>query len=220
MKILAICGSYRKQGVINALMDKAIEGIQAACPSVSVEKVHLMDRKIEYCRGCMVCFHDDPAKHVATCVIKDDMQELCGKLDAADGYIFGTPIFCGTVTAVMKTFCERFAYVLGRPGRWPVDGCPTPRNLQRKAAILIMSTAIVPRLFRYFCDDATKFFRETLPCVLNAKIVGSMYAGKGRQGGGVNQPERFFPEALALGEKLARAVAREDRGRSPLKHEK
>ena len=213
MKILAICGSYRKQGVISVLMDKAIEGIREASPGASVEKVCLIEKKIEYCRGCMACFPDDPAKRIAACVIKDDMQELCGKLDEADGYIFGTPIFCGTLNALMKTFCERFAYVLGRPGRWPVAGCPEPRNPRRKAAILIMSTAVVPGFLRYFCDDATKFFRETLPCVLNAKIAGSLYAGRGRQGGGAIRPEPFFPAARALGAKLARAVARLERKR-------
>lgn len=212
MKILAISGSYRKQGVIGSLMDKAIEGIRDECPDASVEKIHLMDHKIEYCRGCMACFHDDPAKNVAACVIKDDMQALCARLDEADGYVFGTPIFCGTVTAVMKTFVERLAYVMSRPARRPVPGCPTPRNTRHKAAILIMSTAIVPRWLRYFCDDATRFFRDTLPCVLNARIAGSLYAGRGRKGGGANQPEPFFAEARALGRKLARAVARANPG--------
>ncbi|NLE66253.1 MAG: flavodoxin family protein [Lentisphaerae bacterium] len=76
MKILAICGSYRKQGVISVLMDKAIEGIREASPGASVEKVCLIEKKIEYCRGCMACFPDDPAKRIAACVIKDDMFAL------------------------------------------------------------------------------------------------------------------------------------------------
>lgn len=209
MKILAIGGSYRKQGVIHALMEEVAAGVRTAAPGVEIETIQLTEKKLAYCRGCMRCYGDDPAKPIADCVIRDDdMAELARKLDAADGYIFGTPIFCGTVTAVMKTFCERFAYVLGRPGKRPVPGCPTPRTSRRKAAVLVLSTAVVPRILRWFCDDATRFFRETLPCTLNATILGSLYAGKGRAADGPSRPERYAAEARALGEKLARAVAR------------
>ena len=209
MKTLAICGSYRRQGVIHALMEEVAAGVRAVMPEAEIETIQLTERKIAYCRGCMRCYGDDPAKPIADCVIRDDdMAELARKLDAADGYIFGTPIFCGTVTAVMKTFCERFAYVLGRPGKRPLPGCPTPRTSRRKAAVLVMSTAVVPRLFRWFCDDATKFFREILPCTLNARMVGSLYAGKARAADGPGRGENFAGEARALGGKLARALAR------------
>ena len=204
MKILAFCGSYHKNGVIDQLMNKSIEGIRAVIPKAEIEKIYLIDKKIEYCRGCMVCHNDDPAKAVATCVIHDDMQEIYKKMDEADGFIFGSPIFIGTITAVMKTFCERFAWVLAKPGRWPIKGCPTARTNRRKAAILIMSTGAVPTWLRRFCDDATKFFKETLPCTLNAKIVGSLYAGAV----GANNPnaDRYFNKAVQLGEKLGKAL--------------
>lgn len=206
MKILALCGSYHKNGAIDTLMDKAIEGIKSVDPAIEVEKVYLIDKKILYCKGCMVCFYDDPSKPVAQCVIDDDMQELSKKLNEADGYIFGTPIFMGTVTALMKTFCERFCWVLAKPGTWPIKGGPAPRTNRKKAAIIILSSGVVPAFMRMFCDDATKFFRESLPCILNAKITGSLYAGAV----GCNQPQpgRYFSAALTLGEKLARAVSR------------
>jgi FMN-dependent NADH-azoreductase len=204
MKILAINGSYHKQGTINTLMDKAIEGIQTVIPSVEVEKIHLIEQRIEYCKGCMVCRNDDPGKAIATCVIDDDMQEIYRKLNEADGYIFGNPIFMGTVNAIMKTFSERFCWVLSKPGRWPLRGCPTPRTQKKKAAILIMSAGIVPAWMRRFCDDATKFFRGSLPCMLNAKISGTLYAGSV----GMNNPksDRYFSKASALGEKLGRRM--------------
>ena len=80
MKILAINGSYHKHGVINTLMDKTIAGIKSLIPAAEVEKIHLIDQRIEYCRCCMTCRNDDPEKVIAACVIDDDMQELYRKL--------------------------------------------------------------------------------------------------------------------------------------------
>ena len=106
MKLLALVGSYRKGKTIDTLTDKAIEGAQQS-GDVSVDKVYLKDRNIKYCTNCMVCRYDDPTKEIAKCPIADDMQELNPLFDAADRYIFATPVNCGTVTAVMKTFLER-----------------------------------------------------------------------------------------------------------------
>jgi NAD(P)H-dependent FMN reductase len=206
MKILAINGSYHSEGTINTLIDRAIDGLESVIPEVEVEKIHLIDKRIEYCKGCMVCRNDDPAKAIATCVIDDDMQEIYIKLDEADGYIFGNPIFMGTVTGIMKTFFERFCWVLSKPGRWPIKGCPTPRTQRKKAAILIMSAGIVPTWMRRFCDDATKFFRGSLPCMLNAKISGTLYAGSV----GMNNARsvRYFSKATALGNKIGQVLLR------------
>jgi len=206
MKILAINGSYHRDGTTNTLMDKAIEGIRSVIAEVEVEKIHLIDKRIEYCKGCMVCHNDDPSKAISTCVIDDDMQEIYRQLDEADGYIFGNPIFMGTVNAIMKTFCERYCWVLSKPGRRPIKGCPSPRTDRNKAAIVIMSTGIVPTIMRKFCDDATKFFRGNIPCILNAKITGTLYAGSV----GMNNPssDRFFSKATALGKKLGRVLLR------------
>lgn len=206
MKILAINGSYHKDGTINTLMDRAMAGIKAVIPDVKIDKIHLIEKRIEYCRGCMTCRNDDPEKPVADCVVDDDMRDLCRLLNEADGYIFGTPIYMGTVTALMKTFCERFSLVLSKPGRWPLKGCPTPRSQRKKAVIVIMSAGIVPTWLRRFCDDATRFFRGALPCMLNAKLVGKLYAGAV----GMNKPtaDRYFSKATALGKKLGQVLSR------------
>lgn len=201
MKVLAICGSYRKHKTIDTLIDKAIEGIKSVNPDLEIEKVYLIDKKIEYCRGCMFCFHVDPKKEVGECVIKDDMQELSQKLNQANGYIFATPIFDGTVTAIMKTFIERFSFCLSKPGNHPIKGCPTPRTKLKKFAIILLSSALIPPVFRMFCDDATKLFKECLPCMLNSKIVGSLYAGS--VGIKNTNCDRYLNKAFSLGKKLA-----------------
>ena len=140
----------------------------------------------------------DPDKEVARCVLSDDMEELYPLIAEADGYILGTPVNMGAVTAVMKTFLERTCWVFAKPGTRPIDGCPTPRTIREKRAALIVSSGIVPPLLRRWCDDATPLLRTHCDCELNARIVGTMYAGAVERRG----VETYFPQARKLGEKL------------------
>ena len=198
MKVVAVMGSYRKGKTIDTLVERAIEGIKSVDPEVEVEKITLIDRNIEYCRNCGVCRSEDPAKSIARCAIDDDMQEILPMMRDADAYVFGVPIFEGTVNAVTKTFLERICWTLARPGRWPVRGCPEPRSSERKRAIAILSTGIIVPLLRRFCDDATPLIKSTISDSLNAKLVGTLYAG-GVEKVGMN---RYLSSAHRLGQKL------------------
>ena len=199
MKTVAIMGSYRKGKTIDTLVDRAIEGVMDACPDAEVEKIVLIDRHIEYCRNCGACRRDDPKKTIARCVIDDDMQEILPLMREADAYIFGVPIFEGTVNAVTKAFLERICWTLARAGRWPVRGCPQPRDERKKRAIALMSSGLIIPLLRRFCDDATALIKNTAGDSLNAKLIGSLYAG------GVEKVgfERYLEPARNLGVRLA-----------------
>ena len=198
MKVVAVMGSYRKGKTIDTLIDQAIEGASSVSPDASVDKVILTDRHIEYCRNCGACRRDDPEKPIAQCVIDDDMQKILPALCKADAYIFGVPIFEGTVNALTKTFLERMCWTLARSGRWPVKGCPEPRREEKKRAIAVLSSGLIVPLLRMFCDDATKLIRSTIRDSLNAKLVGTLYAG-GVEKVGV---ERYLERAKKLGARL------------------
>ena len=199
MNILAIMGSYRKGKTIDTLMDKATEGARASNADVQVDKLYLIDKNIEYCRNCMVCRRDDEGKNIARCVISDDMEAIYPMIEKADGFIFGTSINMGTVTAIMKTFLERTCWVFAKPGRRPIRGCPTPRTMRKKKAIIIMSTGIIPPLFRRWCDDATSLIKGQCACSFNAKVLGSLYAGAVEKRG----IDVYLDKAYKLGRKLA-----------------
>ncbi|MCK4392999.1 flavodoxin family protein [Candidatus Bipolaricaulota bacterium] len=198
MKIVAVMGSYRKSKTIDTLVDRAIEGAKSAGASVEVEKITLIDRHIEYCRNCGVCRNDDPSKPIARCAIDDDMQEILPIMGEADAYIFGVPIFEGTVNAVTKTFLERICWTMAKAGRWPIKGCPHPRTNVRKRAIAILSTGLIIPLLRRFCDDATPLIKSTIGDSLNAKLIGTLYAGGVEKVG----MERYLGAAHKLGRKL------------------
>jgi multimeric flavodoxin WrbA len=204
MKIVAIMGSYRKNKTIDTLMDKAIEGAKANNELVEVEKIILIDQNIEFCKGCMTCFRDDPSKEVAKCVITDDMETIKPKILEADGYIFGTPVFMAHETAIMKTFLERLCWAFAKPAPkrrklvFPKD-CPMPRTGKKRKAIIITSSGIIKPRWKRFCDDATPLIRDTIRDSLYAKVIGTLYAGAIMKYGA----EKYYDHAFKLGKKLA-----------------
>ena len=117
----------------------------------------------------------------------------------ADCFIFATPINCGTVTAVMKTFLERTVWVFAKPGKFPINGCPQTRTSKKKKAIIILSTGIVPSFLRRFCDDATTLIKDNCEISYNAKVIGTLYAGA-VENKGINP---YLGKAYKLGKKLA-----------------
>ena len=128
MKVVAVMGSYRKGKTIDTLMDKAIEGVKSVTAEAEFQKIMLIDRHIEYCRNCGVCRNDDPIKPIARCTIDDDMQEILPIMDEADAYIFGSPIFEGTVNAVTKTFLERICWTMPRLDDGRSRDVPSPEQ--------------------------------------------------------------------------------------------
>ena len=198
MRILAIMGSYRKGKTIDTLMYKAIEGAKANNRDVRVDKLYLLDKNIKYCKNCMVCRKDDEDKAIADCVISDDMQSIYPLIEEADGFIFGTPVNMGAVTAVMKTFLERTCWVFAKPGNSPILGCPTPRTKRKKKAIIIVSSGIIRPLLRRWCDDATPLIKSCCDSSFNAKVVGSLYAGAVEKKG----IEVYLDKAYKLGKRL------------------
>ena len=200
MRVVAVMGSYRKGRTIDTLTDEAIRGVRDVDPSAEVEKIVLVDRDIRYCSNCMVCMRDDPEKPIARCSIDDDMQALYPLIRDADAYIFATPVNMGAVTAIMKTFLERICYTLARPGRWPIRGCPEPRVAARKRLVILLSAGLIPPVLRRLCDDATSLIRTTCKDSLNARLVGSLYAGAiGKRGA-----DYYAAAARRLGRKLVR----------------
>jgi multimeric flavodoxin WrbA len=99
MKILAISCSPRKKGNTVTILEEALKG--ARQEGAEVELYSLSGKKIEPCDGCGTC------NETGQCHIKDDMQELYQKMLAADGIIFGTPVYFGNMAAQAKAVIDR-----------------------------------------------------------------------------------------------------------------
>ena len=200
MNLLAIVGSARKGKATDTLVDKAIEGVQSKSPNCDVTKLHLIDRDIQYCRNCLACRDSNTQAPVADCIINDDMSVIREDVLQSDALIFGTPVHMGYATGVMMTFLERICWTFAKPeGKvWSIDGCPIPRSNKTRKSIIIVTSGIVPPLFRRFCDDATKLIRNTARDSLNAKTVGDLYAGDIEHRGAAY----YHESAFNLGRKL------------------
>jgi hypothetical protein len=118
----------------------------------------------------------------------------------SDSLIFGTPVHMGFATAIMMTFLERICWTFAKPeGKvLTISGCPTPRSNKKRKAIIIITSGIIPPIYRRFCDDATPLIKQTVKDSLNAKTLGDMYAGDIEHRG----VDCYLDKAFKLGKKL------------------
>ena len=161
------------------LVDKAIEGVKSKAQNCNVKKVNLIEHDIQFCKNCLACRDSKTKGPVTTCSIRDDMDHIKEDVLKSDSLIFGTPVHMGYATAIMMTFLERICWIFAKPeGKiLMISGCPVPRSNKKRKSIIIVTSGIIPPLFRKFCDDATPFIKQTAKDSLNAKTVGDMYAG-------------------------------------------
>jgi len=201
MKLLAIVGSPRKGKATDTLVDRAVEGARAADPDLDAAKINLIDHNIRHCKNCLVCRDSEKPGPVARCAIRDDMDEISERVLESDALIFGTPVHMGFATGLMTVFLERICWTFAKPERkiLTLEACPMPRSDKQRKAIIIITSGIVPPIYRRLCDQATPLIKQTIADSLNAKTIGTLYAGDIEHRGA----EHYFAKAEKLGEKLA-----------------
>lgn len=200
MNLVAVIGSPRKGKATETLVNKAIEGAKANNPNSCVKKINLSDYNISYCRNCLVCRDTHTNDPISKCVINDDMALLYEYLLKSDVLIFGTPVHSGYPTALMMAFLERITWPFAKPEKTylTVHGCPLPRSNKERKSIIIITSGVVPPLYRWFCDWATKCIKDITRYSLNARTVGNMYAGDIEHRG----VDYYFSKAKRLGRML------------------
>lgn len=200
MNLLAIVGSPRKGKSTDTLVDKAIEGAKSKAPDCKVKKINLIDHDIRFCKNCLTCRDIKTKEPVAKCTIRDDMDYIKEDVFNSDALIFGSPVHMGYATAIMMTFLERICWTFAKPERrvLTIYGCPKPRSEKKRKAVIIITSGIVPPIYRRFCDDAAPLIRNTIRDSLNAETLGDMYAGDIEHKG----VEHYFDKAYKLGMSL------------------
>ena len=171
MNLLAIVGSPRKGKATDMLVDKAIEGAGSGSRDCHVKKLHLVDYDIRFCTNCLACRDSQTKEPVARCTIRDDMDHIRKDILESDSLIFGTPVHMGYATSIMMTFLERICWTFAKPqgNIFTISGCPIPRSDKERKAIIIITSGIIPPMFRRFCDDATPLIKQTVKDSLNVK---------------------------------------------------
>ena len=115
MKILALIGSYRKNGNTSQVVNLVCEALQAeaarAGAALEIETLYLGHLDIGFCRGCRACFDRGEDK----CPVKDDLLAVKAKMKAADGWLVATPVYVSDVSGITKNWIDRLAHVCHRP---------------------------------------------------------------------------------------------------------
>lgn len=109
MNIYAVNGSPRKKWNTATVLQHALEGAASVDPTVRTELVHLYDYRY---KGCLSCFECKKlgGKSYGKCAVRDDLAPVLEKLLAADAVLFGSPIYFGDVTGMMRSFLERLFF--------------------------------------------------------------------------------------------------------------
>lgn len=124
-KVLVISGSPRPTGNTFKIA-QIIEEQMALLGDVEFEYLTLKKVNLQYCRGCLVCMKKGEEK----CPCRDDAVMLRDKMLSVDGIVFISPVYVHTVSALMKNFYDRFAYL-----------CHQPR-FRDKAAMFMVTTEL------------------------------------------------------------------------------
>ena len=98
-RIIVISTSLRNGSNSDLLADKFADGARAA--GNDVEKISLVDKNIQFCKGCLAC------QKLGRCIIKDDVNVIMAKVLNADVVVWATPIYDYEMSGQMKTLIDR-----------------------------------------------------------------------------------------------------------------
>ena len=171
-KIVAIVGTYRRGRVIETAVDELLSA--ARQQGAEAEKVMLLDQRIEFCTNCRDCTQH-PGRARGVCPLKDNMDEILDKIDAADGFVLASPINAYSVTAIMKRFIERLVCYAYWP--WNIKKPPQSRIKNRtKRAVVITSSMCPAFIGKWLMGNPAKILKGTAK-FLGAQKTASLYFG-------------------------------------------
>lgn len=183
MKVVAFCGSARKQGNTARLLQLALN--ELADEGVQTELVELAGKPIQGCIACFKCFENKDGR----CVVETDIINDCiDKMRTADGILLGSPTYFADVSASMKALIERCGMVSRANG-----------DLYRRkvgAGVVAVRRAGAIQVF----NSLNAFF-----LIGQMIVVGSSYwnIGIGRQPGEVLNDEEGVKTMRDLGHNMA-----------------
>jgi multimeric flavodoxin WrbA len=171
VKILAINGSYRDDGITDQTVGALEQALAAA--GAEVEIILLRDYPIEFCLNCRACTQQ-PGAEPGKCVHQDGMQELIDKIERADGYILASPTNFGSVTAIFKRFMERLAVYAYWP--WDMNGPQFRKAQAPKKKALLVSSCAAPGIIGRWLFGTEKQLKMTAKTI-GAEAVGTLFTG-------------------------------------------
>lgn len=147
MKLLAINGSPRKNWNTAQILNKIVEGANAAGANANL--VHLRDcAKFTGCISCFECKRIE-GKSYGRCIVKDDLTPVLENAHSADVLVLGTPLYFMQESAFMRAFTERlwFQYYLYSKEK-------SPRAPKKKACALVYTMNVPEEMMEAYGKTA------------------------------------------------------------------
>ena len=167
MKVLAINGSFRREGNTDIIIDKILQGADAK--GAAAEKLFVDDLKLNSCQGCLECRQD------GVCQQQDGLSGVVKKIDEADVVVIGSPIYGNYVTGQLKIMLDRMMGVISRVVYVPGGGIKSVTRLDtKKRNIIIVLTAGAPT--PESADDALKLLRRMMGSLQNGGLMEEIVA--------------------------------------------
>jgi len=189
MKAVAICGSPRKAGNTEILLNRCLEKLSAA--GIETKLISLRGKTITPCTACGKCREQKDN----TCAIKnDDFHPVFEEMLAADILVTGSPVYFGSATPQTMALLDRAGYVSRANGHLFSRKIGGPVTVARRAG---ENFTYAQLLFWYTINDMI--------------VAGSSYwnVGIGLAPGDVNSDEeglktidRFAENLIWLAEKI------------------
>ncbi|TQI66092.1 flavodoxin family protein [Clostridium sp. KNHs216] len=107
MKLIAVCGSARKEGNTAKMLHKVIEGAKSV--GAETEFVNLFDLNYKDCISCYACKLKN-RKPSAHCALNDDLRPLLQSIEQADAIVLGSPIYYANISGQMSSFTNRLMF--------------------------------------------------------------------------------------------------------------
>lgn len=107
IKLLGISGSPRKKAT-DRMVREALE-YAGEKYDVEIEYFSAKGKDLKFCIHCDYC-----VRTKLGCIHKDDIVDLYDKMEWADAWIIGSPVYQGTVSGQTKTIMDRCRAVVAR----------------------------------------------------------------------------------------------------------
>ena len=162
MNVFSINGSPRMEsGNTAPLLNAFVDGMKGA--GANVELFYAKKLNIKPCTGEFSCWGDTPAK----CHIQDDMQALIKKLEKADIWVLGIPVYV-PMPGEMQNFLNRLMPIF--ESKVVLKGgnmYPHKRSEVRLKSMVLVSTSSFWQMENF--DDITGIIKRV------SKIMGSNF---------------------------------------------
>jgi len=107
MKLIAVCGSARKQGNTAKMLHRVIEGAKSV--GAETELVNLFDLNYKDCISCYACKLKN-RNSFGHCTLNDDLKPLLERIEQSDVIVLGSPVYYGNLSGQMRSFTDRLLF--------------------------------------------------------------------------------------------------------------